>query len=130
MEPACFLNIDLDVRSRRSLAPLAAAWPSPLQRFVPLGRSNSRWLILNSFGRGKGAEATAKELLEHIAALRGDARRCWKDAHRRVFDIGVQAGGPDRRAFEEVRLTAKTLGRIAAAGAEVHITVYPAVPES
>jgi hypothetical protein len=27
MEPALFLTIDLDVRSRRSLAPLMAAWP-------------------------------------------------------------------------------------------------------
>lgn len=47
-----------------------------------------------------------------------------------MFDIGVQAGGPGSRAFEEVRLTADTLRRIAAAGAQIQVTVYPAEPAS
>jgi hypothetical protein len=46
MEPAQFLTIDLDVRSRRSLAELVSAWPSAYQ---PL--SDSRWLIMNAFCR-------------------------------------------------------------------------------
>jgi hypothetical protein len=50
-------------------------------------------------------------------------------AHRRTFDIGVRAGGAGR-AFEEVRLTPETLKRVAAVGAHIQITVYPAEPES
>lgn len=123
MEDAQFLTIDLDVRSRRSLTPLVSVWPEVYQ---PLP-SDSRWVILNAFVSGT-AEAAAKELLQHISRLRGAARQCWKQAHRRTFDIGVQAGGPGRRAFEDVRLTADTLRRIAGAGAQIQVTVYPAEP--
>lgn len=129
MADACFLNIDLDVRSRRSLAPLASAWPRAYQPLIAEGRLNARWLILNPQTVAETAEAAAKQLLLHVAKLRGDARQCWRQAHRRMFDIGVQAGGPGR-AFEDVRLTADTLRRIAAAGAQIQVTVYPAERES
>jgi hypothetical protein len=89
------------------------------------GRPDSHWLILNPQGRIKNVEEAAQELLHHIRRLRGDARRCWTQARQRVFDIGVQAGGPGR-AFEEVQLQAATLGRIAAVGAQVQVTVYAA----
>jgi hypothetical protein len=123
MEDACFLTIDLDVRSRRSLTPLVSAWPQAYQPLI----ADSRWLILNAFA-AETAEAAAKELLQHVAKLRGDARQCWRQAHRRMFDIGVQAGGPGR-TFEDVRLTADTLRRIAAAGGQIQVTVYPAESE-
>jgi hypothetical protein len=129
VEAAKFLNIDLDVRSRRSLAPLITAWPWVYQPMLADARLKSRWLLLNARGVAATADAVATLLLQHIENLRGDARRCWKGAHRRVFDIGVQAGGPGR-AFEEVRLTGGTLGRIAAVGAQIQLTVYPAEPET
>jgi hypothetical protein len=84
-EDAGFLNIDLDVRSRSSLAPLVAAWPWSYQPLSVKGRPDARWLILNAHGPGAIAEATAKELLQYIESLRGAARRCWKQAHRRTF---------------------------------------------
>ena len=129
LEDAQFLNIDLDVRSRRSLTALVEAWPWSYQPLITEGRPNPRWLILNPRRVVVTAEAAAKELIRHIQRLRGDARICWTHAHRRMFDIGVQAGGPGR-AFEEVRLTAETLRHIAAAGGEIQVTVYPAEPES
>ena len=100
-------------------------------RFLPLirkGGPDSRWLILNAFV-AETAEAAAQLLLGHVSKLRGAALRSWKQAYRRMFDIGVQAGGPGR-AFEEVQLAAVTLGRIAAAGGQIQVTVYPAEPES
>lgn len=121
MEPAQFLTIDLDVRSQRSLAPLMSAWPEAYQ---PL--NDSRWLIRNAF-TADSAEKAAKSLLAHIAKLKGKALGSWKQAHRRTFDIGVQAGGPGR-AFEEVQLSADTLGRIAAVRGQVKMTIYPAEP--
>ena len=127
MEKAQFLTIDLEVKSRRSLAPLVAAWPSAYQPLAAGGRPDPRWLILNPGSVTSTAEIAAKRLLRHIARLRGDARQCWRRAHRRVFDIGIQAGGPGH-AFEEVRLTADTLSRIAATGAQIQVTVYPAKP--
>jgi hypothetical protein len=102
LQDAQFLNIDLDVRSRRSLALLVAAWPSAYQPLIAEGRPDPRWLILNAGSFTATAEVAARRLLHHIARLRGDARQCWRQAHRRMFDIGVRAGGPGR-AFEEVR---------------------------
>jgi hypothetical protein len=123
-----FLNIDLDVRSRQSLDPLVAVWPWCYQPLNEEARANPRWLILNPRRvRNLTAEAAAKELLQHIEKLRGDARQCWKRAQRRMFDIGIRAGGPCR-ALEEVQLTPDTLRRIAAAGASIQVTVYPAEP--
>jgi hypothetical protein len=127
-DPAAFLNIDLDVRSRRSLAPLVKAWPWASLPIKDEGKE-PRWLLLNSRGIAKTAEGTAKELLRYIARLRGDALQCWKDAHSRVFDIGIRPGGPGR-VFEDVQLTAETLGRIARVNARVKITVYWAAPET
>ena len=129
-EDAQFLTIDLDVRSRGTLAPLVAAWPRAYQPLIAEGRPNPRWLILRPLRAAATAEAAAKQLLQHISGLRGDARLCWMQTHRRMFDIGVQAGGPGSRAFEEVRLTAETLRRIAAVGGHIQVTVYPAEPES
>jgi len=128
MGDALFLTIDLDVRSRRSLAPLISAWPEAYQPLSGKRRPDSRWLILNAFV-AETAEAAAKSLLGHVSRLRGDALLSWKQAYRRTFDIGVRAGGPGR-VFEEVQLTAVTLRRIAAVGGQIQVTVYPAEPAS
>jgi len=129
LEDAEFLNIDLEVRSRRSLAPLVAAWPWSYQPLTTEGRPDPRWLILNPRGVVKNAESAAKQLLRDIRSLRGDARQCWRQAHRRVFDIGVRAGARGR-PFEEVKLRPETLREIGAVGAHIQVTVYGAEPQS
>jgi hypothetical protein len=129
-----FLNIDLDIRSRRSLPPLAAAWPWSYLRPAAENQPDPHWLILRPRRitprrHTATAETVAKELLEQIRGLRAEARRCWRHARFRVFDIGVQAGGPGS-VFEDVRLTGETLRQIALVGANVKVTVYPALPQS
>jgi hypothetical protein len=123
MEEAAFENIDLDVRSRRSLAPLVAAWPWAYQ---PAGDDgpNLHWLILNPRKSVNTAEQAARQLLEHIAALSPVARQCWNRASKRTFDIGIQAG-IGGRPFEEVQLTSETLLGIASIGGRLQVTVYP-----
>lgn len=128
MEEARFLTIDLDVRSRRSLAPLVSAWPWAYQPVKNNGRPDSRWLILNARETGT-AEAAANYLLGHVTKLRGDALLCWRQAHRRMFDVGIQAGGAGH-TFEQVQFTAATLRRIAAVAGQMQVTVYPAEPLS
>jgi hypothetical protein len=118
-EPASFLNIDVDVRSRRSLAALAAAWPWAQRPF-----QNSRWLVFSARGHATTADATAQELIEQVHALPRAARRAWDLASTRTFDIGVQAG-ISSRPFEKVTLAAETLARIASIRARIKVTVYP-----
>ena len=131
MDPAMFLTIDLEVMSRRSLAPLVSAWPRAYEPQTGKdGGPDSCWLIINASSLpGDTAETAANYLLRHIAKLKGKALVSWKQAHRRVFDIGVQAGGPGS-SFSEVQLTANMLKRIAAVGAQIQVTVYPAHPKS
>jgi hypothetical protein len=124
--PPRFLNIDLDVKSRGSLRPLVAVWPWVQTPTTFEGRE-PLWISFSARGLGITAESTAKELLRLISRLRGDALRCWETAHTRVFDIGIRAPGPDpRRSFGDVQLSVETLKRIAAVGARIHVSVYPA----
>src|SRR5262249_62223278 len=78
---AQFLNIDLDVRSRRSLTALVEAWPWSYQPLDVKSRPNPRWLILHPRRVSVTAEAAAKELLQHIRGLRGSARLCSTHAY-------------------------------------------------
>lgn len=124
--PPRFLNIDLDVRSRRSLAPLLTAWPWASVPDKVEGRA-PLWLYFSGRDRGINAESTAKSLLRLVARLRGDALRCWETAYLRVFDIGIRAPGPHpRRPYGDVQLSVETLKRIADVGARIHVSVYPA----
>ena len=122
-ERAEFLNIDLDIRAKGSLAPLAEAWPWAQRPRKVDGRLNSRWLILTPRGNPQSAEAAARMLLKHVAALSPQARRCWNQASTRTFDVGIQAG-LSPAAFEGVALSPETLRRIASIGARLQVTVY------
>jgi hypothetical protein len=121
-----FLNIDLEVKSRRSLRPLLEVW-SFARVLDSVEGHEPRWLYFSGMWRGITAEATAKYLLRLIARLRGDALRCWKTAHLRVFDIGIRAPGQDAgRSFGDVKLSVETLRGIAAAGVRLDVSVYKA----
>lgn len=124
-----FLNIDVDIRSRYPLTALIAALPWSRQPRNAENQPDPHWVVLNPPGITHTAEGAARKLLAHIRGLRGEARRCWRRARLRVFDIGVQAGGAGR-AFEDVGLTAETLRQIALVGAQIKVTVYPARPTS
>ena len=60
-EDADFLNIDLEVRSRRALDPLVAAWPWSYQPLIAEGRVDRRWLIPTPRRIGLNAEAAVPQ---------------------------------------------------------------------
>jgi hypothetical protein len=116
-----FRNVDLHIRSRRSLLPLLEAWPSA-QAPTRVGTAAPRWLVLNGPG-GKTATETVEKLLRLVHVLPRRARRCWNEAATRTFDIGVQAGlGP--QSFEEVQLDRNTLAAISRVGGQLLSTIY------
>jgi len=88
MQPAMFLTIDLEVRSRRSLASLVTAWPRAYEPQTGKdGGPDSRWLIMNaSILPRDTAETAAKKLLSDIAKLKGNALTSWKQAHQRTLE--------------------------------------------
>ena len=128
-EPAQLLGVDLHVESRRSLAPLHAALPHA----QPFDVAHPKWVHLTGYGatrRARSANAQVRRLIALIEALPAGARRCWNEASRRHFDIGIQAGpeGPDDGGvvpFEDVVLEPDTLQAVARLKARVLVTVYP-----
>ena len=118
-----FLTIDLDVRSRRTLAELWTAWPSAARPLKDDGREHDKWLILRPDYNGNKIEAAAKQLLRSIKRLPPAAQACWNQATRRTFDIGI-SGGISRKVFEGL-LSTETLKGIAEVGGVVQVTVYP-----
>lgn len=92
-----FINVDLEVWSRTDLAPLAAAVESKAltlyacrvgRRFLVALEAKSRRLT--------DPERTIRILLRLIDSLPRAARRAWKEASARVFDIGFDGGTPVR----------------------------------
>ena len=117
-----FRNVDLDVRSRRSLIPLLEAWPWAQTPGHKPGHA-PRWLLLSARTMPKTADEAIRDLVRLIDALPSSARRCWRQASSRVFDVGIQAGlSPS--SFEEVGLKESTLQAIVRHRGRVLITVY------
>ena len=117
-----YITIDLDVRSRRTLAPLLDAWSSA-QTPAHTGKGSPRWLVLMCPTGGKNADDDALEFVRLVDRLPKAARRCWDLASKRTWDIGIQAGLAPQR-LEEVTLETETLRAITRVGGRVQITLY------
>jgi hypothetical protein len=117
-----FLNVDLEVRSRRSLAPLLEVWPSAQTPGRTPGRA-PRWVLISGVSYKSSADRLARELIALVDKLPPRARRCWSQSSSRVFDIGIQAGLAPRN-FEGVRLATDVLRAMARLKIRLVITVY------
>lgn len=120
-----FLNVDLDVFSRASLEPLAAAFGSTV---LPLnvgrdGRRHRAHFELNA-GNRKSADALIAAMVALVKGLPKSARSVWNGAYRRDFNVGVQAGFKPRSY--ELSLTPETLKLVSSVNARVVLTIYAA----
>ena len=131
---AKYLAVDLDVRSRRSLAPLLAAWPDA-QTPGCLNRRAPRWLVLSGLTAPKArskardtADFRLSELVRAIENLPRVARRCWNEASHRTFDIGIE-GPPGPCRGTGIPVSQRVIEAVARVGGRIVITVYPPGPE-
>ena len=119
-----FLNVDLDIWSKKSLAPLVEAfgsgvfllhegWEDPLY--------GAHLEVCSMVARG-GAEALIGQFVTMIEKLPPGARRHWNAAERREFNIGVQ--GSFKPHCYELRLKDSTLAAAARVRAGVVVTIY------
>jgi hypothetical protein len=119
-----FINVDLDILSRRNLQALVTDFGKRV--FVlyvgPEGRRHGAHLELS----GSALRGTADSLILRFAALvqslSPSARELWDTAVTRNFNIGVQAGAVPFST--EFVLQPKTLQSVAGIGAGVVFTVY------
>lgn len=119
-----FLNVDLEIFSSASLRKLAADFETLGGMTIHVGRlGNGEHLAsIELSGRTRGVESTVRGLLKLVHALPASSHSQWKKARRRVFNIGIEAehGAPVFAAA----LRPETLRGLAAADAEVELTVY------
>jgi hypothetical protein len=142
MEGPSFITVDLEVWSKVDLAPLAEAL-EPRSLVLYVGKAKRKFLA--SFEvHGSSPEATIWRLLDLVKPLRGHARKLWKEADARVFNIGFESGSAVTLLHEtppgsgvwkprgklklnafEASLGTEVLQAIAAARGTVTTTIYP-----
>jgi len=119
-----FLNVDLDVHSRRPLD----AFVEGLGRAVTVmyvgraGRRYSAHLELGASGYGQSSDWIIRRFVTLIQRLGPAAQEAWAGASARIFDVGIKAG----HALPPYRVSLKpaTVAAIASVGATLAITVY------
>jgi len=118
------LNVDLDIWSKRSLAPLVPAfgskvfllhegWEDPLY---------GAHFEVTSLIAQEGAVSLIQQFLSMIEGLPKSARRLWNAAERREFNIGIQ--GSFKPHCRDWRLDSATLAAIARVKAGVVFSLY------
>lgn len=117
-----FLNVDLDVWSKRPLEPFVTALGKHLYVHY-VGREGTRHGAHVALARDSAsADTTARALARLVEKLPKAARRLWDTASAREFNIGIQAGLTPHA--HEVRLSPATLEVIARLTARVVVTTY------
>jgi hypothetical protein len=121
-----FLNVDLDLESKTSLAPIIAEFG---EEVVVLHQTTSRDLHTASFEHaGSGCSGDAENIISQLCLLveqlPPDARQIWEACCTRIFDIGYESGD-NPSSFRSI-LHPETIKRMAGLGAAIMVTIYPA----
>ena len=122
-EATNFLNVDLDIFSKSPLEPLVSAFGDKLWVHY-VGPEGARYGAHLECGFPRHPEAGIKALAALVRQLPSQARKLWKNAQVKDFNIGIQGGiKPHCREFP---LSLDTLSAVVKLGARVVITVYAA----
>jgi hypothetical protein len=141
-----FINVDLEVWSRSDLSALGQAVESAALVLYS-GKSGRKYLVAfeTKNARASTPEAVVWALLEVIGSLPPLARRAWKGADSRVFNVGYDAGdfvtplherppGSGRWYAKDPRkaatrlvttLSTELLRSVARVGGTITTTIYP-----
>ena len=118
-----YVTVDLDVRSRDRLEALSAALGVSvgLHYVGPEGREQGAHFGVRTFPDEDPSRAILT-LASLIRKLPVGARRSWDGAHRREFNIGIQAA--HKPSSFELTIAPKALQAVAALGGTIAVTVY------
>ncbi|HKR25466.1 MAG TPA: hypothetical protein VJS15_09420 [Allosphingosinicella sp.] len=121
-----YLNTDLELVSKDDLTALATYLKDRKWSALHAGRRpDGTWLGVFEAPHGdqEAPEPTISTMLALLSALPEPLQKEWRSCSKRDFNIGYQAG-TDRRL--EQALPNDLLKQIAALGASISITLYPA----
>jgi hypothetical protein len=121
----CYLNTDLDLTSAEDPTALAAAFE--IGSIPPLHvthAADGRWYAtFETSAQFAEPEANIAAMLDVVESLARPLRSVWDACTRREFNIGYECGA-EPWAFNQ-GLPAELLGRMAAVGASMRVTLYP-----
>ncbi len=121
---AKYLTIDLEIRARRDLTPLAIALSERL--FLQHVGRIPRTFLVSFAGSGNTADISIKRFAAEIVKLPPSLRRLWDNADDRVFDMALETTG-GKHPFA-LGLRPETIITMAKLNARIALTVYPAIP--
>ena len=120
-----YLNTDLDLTSGGDLTALASAFEAggvfPLH--VTNGEDGLWYACFETNEQHAEPEPNIDAMLAVVESLPSWLRSVWAGCSRREFNIGYDCG-QEPWAFNQ-GLSAEVLGRMAAAGASLRVTLYP-----
>jgi hypothetical protein len=121
----CYLNTDLDLTSAEDLTALAAAFEARGVQPLHVTRgADGLWLAtFETSAQFTEPEPNIAAMLAIVESLTRPLRSVWQGCTRREFNIGYDCGA-EPWAFNQ-GLPADLLGRMAAAGASLRVTLYP-----
>jgi hypothetical protein len=122
------LNVDLEVRSVTSLAPLAKGFGDGIVVLFEGADGRSHRLSAELVDlRHRTADRMIAAFVKLILSLPHEASRHWFAATSRAFDIGIQSGidGP-----YSLSIRPTTIAAVVAVRASITVTTYPAAATS
>lgn len=121
-----YLNTDLILTSTVDPRRLVEAFRDHDVRALDKGSllEDGKWYVsFETDSQCIAPEESIRILLDAVDALSSELRQVWDACPRREFDIGFDCG-EEPWAFNQT-LSAVTLGRLAAVGGSLRITLYP-----
>jgi hypothetical protein len=125
-----YLNTDLDLVSSEDLTALAAVFEAAGICPLHVTHSEARWCACFETReswlpepRAAGPEPNIARMLTVVESLAGPLRALWDSCSVREFNIGYDCG-LEPWAFNQ-GLSAELLGRMAAVGGSLRVTLYP-----
>lgn len=120
-----YLNTDLDLVSEHDLTALTAEFEAGefWTLRTTLGDDGLWYATIETEQRHEEPEPNIAAMLNVIESLAAPLRLIWDNCRLRQFNMGYDCGD-EPWAFNQ-GLSAELLGRIAAVGASVRLTLYP-----
>ena len=119
-----YLNTDLDLRSTVDLGPLVFDLKAARKvGYLPTRGNGGGWWASLSMEKLDEPEKNIANMLSVIESLPAESRNIWDACFLREFNIGYVCKG-EPWSFSQ-GLSAALIGRIAAVGASLRITLYP-----
>jgi len=124
LDKACFLNVDLDIRSSSDLEPLVSAFGDKVIEMW-VGRVRRTYEAHLELGGSHLKQSPTSIILgfcKLIKALPRSKRKLWDLAKTRSFDVGIAAPSRNRHFWEVI--SSEAVSAAAEVGAQIAITVY------